>query len=231
VSLDVTPQQAYTSATEVVVTLRVTDTDGHWNGGQLDFGDGSRVEFPFTQAMCPPPPTGPVPPHTARPTDETRTYRHTYTKAGTYTVTAQVHTQVGHCGPRAHAEDGSASRDVTVTDDPAATNGPSLPVVSFYFTESMGSTTGVKVSGSDEDGHFVRYLVSWGDGSPDTVVPLDHPCVQEPGARYPSRDTLAGEVSHTYETYGQYPVTVRAVTAGCDGRYEQTGVSKTQTSM
>lgn len=68
--------------------VRVRDTDGRWNGGFIDFGDGKRQEFGQAVARCAA--NGSA---AAAPSDVTQTFRHTYAASGSYDVVVYIRSE------------------------------------------------------------------------------------------------------------------------------------------
>jgi DNA-directed RNA polymerase II subunit RPB1 len=85
--LEVAAEQV--TANRARIRVHVTDTDGTWNGGHVDFGDGTSREFPQSTPACSTPRSGP---YQAAPSDRTVDLTHDYPANGTYDVFVRVRT-------------------------------------------------------------------------------------------------------------------------------------------
>jgi Domain of unknown function (DUF4114)/PKD domain len=155
----------------------------------IDWGDGTTS--PGTVVTTP---GGP-----GVPTTGTVQGGHSYTTPGDHTVTVRVHDGSG--------QDGT---DTLVVRDPAPTLSPvpdmagdegspiSLPAVAFSYP------------GFPTDGVPATFTatIDWGDGTTSPGVVTTAPG----GPGVPTTGTVTG--SHTYATFGSFPVTVRVANAG-----------------
>jgi hypothetical protein len=206
----------------VTFTIRVTDTDGWWNGGSVDYGDGTRAESFPAVASCVHEETPPPPDYTPHPSDQSKTFRHLYRKAGTYTVTAEARTQTGFCSFGGPSETVRATVTVTVTGEDLATNGPAEPSVTLTREPDDGPRTMVKIEIDDPDGYVAWYRIDWGDGTRAETRDGAAGCVYSPDNGYPTDGHVEGVEWHEYAEPGTYAVTVTATTAGCEGADQQT---------
>ena len=71
------------------ITLRIRDTDGSFNGGRIDFGDGTDEVFSQAVATCSSPRSDP---YRAAPSDEQLVLVHRYPQGGSFDVFVRVRT-------------------------------------------------------------------------------------------------------------------------------------------
>ena len=72
-----------------LIRIRIRDTDGSFNGGRVDFGDGTARDYPQSSPTCATPRSGPYQP---APSDRTIEITHSYPASGTYDVFVRVRT-------------------------------------------------------------------------------------------------------------------------------------------
>lgn len=211
------------------IRVRVTDTDGTWNGGSVEFGDGTSVSLGRAMPGCLPP-TGPEPPYEARPTDITKTFKHLYRTGGTFTVTASAFTDARICGPSTSTELVKGTARAVVTGEDLPSNGPAEPTITIVRDGGEQNTVRVTLTMADQDGQLVEVEYDWGDGSAPVVRPLDFECENSPETGYPTGYMEAGE-EHAYAGPGTYTLTVTLRSAGCDGTNEQEGTQTLEITL
>ena len=120
ISLQVTARRAGDARAEI--TIRVRDTDGSFNGGRIDFGDGTDEVFSQAVARCASPTPGP---YRAEPSDRRLVLVHRYPRGGSFDVFVRVRTdRLCHDTP---VEETTKTLRVTVTD-PSPSAEPLPPV-------------------------------------------------------------------------------------------------------
>lgn len=158
-------------------------------------------------------------------------FSHIYNKPGRQEFLYQA--VVGVCGDHNAYPSMTGSFDVAQGAAAATSQGPAPPTLEIAEarapTEPAGTgTLRVHAKGSDPDGYIHRFVVDWGDGSPPTSAPnAAGPCNQA-SSGWPSNDQAflwEPYPEHTYASKGLYMITVTAVSAGCDGRDEQTATA------
>lgn len=112
----------HVGANRARIRIRVTDTDGTWNGGYVDFGDGTSRQFAQSNPSCSTPAPGPYQP---APSDRTVDVLHDYPAKGTYDVFVRVRTDRPCQGTPAE----EASRVVSVTVDDATPGPTPTPIL------------------------------------------------------------------------------------------------------
>jgi hypothetical protein len=222
-TVDVAPADAATGQ-DVTISARVTDTDGFWSGGRVEYGDGSATPLPHWVAGCVPPRPGEEPDRTPQPSDETKTFHHAYAKAGTYTVKVVADTS-RLCSPGHPVESMTKSAEVRVTGEDMPSNGPAQPRASILDPEGDFLAVAFTIAGSDADGVASAYSLDFGDGSAPLTGELWSGGCPPPGeSGYPSGGGRQ-DVTHEYATAGTYTVTLTVTSTGCDGEHPQTGTA------
>lgn len=120
ISLQVTARRA--GGTRVQITIRVRDTDGTFNGGRIDFGDGTNEIFNQAVARCASPTPGP---YRAEPSDSRLDLVHRYPRGGSYNVVVRVRTD--RLCQRTPVEQASKTIRVTVPDAPPPASASPAP--------------------------------------------------------------------------------------------------------
>ncbi|HVE64504.1 MAG TPA: hypothetical protein VNB94_11965 [Mycobacteriales bacterium] len=87
ISLQVSARRAGPARSEI--TLRIRDTDGSFNGGRIDFGDGTDEVFTQAAPRCSSPRSEP---YRAAPSDEQLVLVHRYPQGGSFDVFVRVRT-------------------------------------------------------------------------------------------------------------------------------------------
>lgn len=112
-----------------------------------------------------------------------KTPTHTYTKAGNFTVTLTV-----------TDDDDETDEDLTfVVVSTVPNTPPNIPTISGVNTSHIHLVCSYVFNGSDADGDLVRYIITWDDGTNDTVSSL-----------FPANTSFSTE--HYWTTGGIYHV-------------------------
>lgn len=210
VTVDTVPAEP-TAGGDTTIRVRVVDTDGHFLGGTVDFGDGGSHEFWTPQPMCPVP--NPTPDRTPRPSDETQTVRHVYAAEGTYQLRVFVRTG-SHCGatPR---EEKTVTGPVSVGDDGG--NGTQAPTAEIADAgEGYDKPRWWDIRMADADGWVSGYTIHFGDDTPPETktFPRDGCTAGENG--YPTSDRVQ-RIEHKYAEPDTYRVSLTVTSTNCDG--------------
>lgn len=158
-------------------------------------------------------------------------FSHAYNRAGR--VEFLVQAIVGRCGDHNLYPSLYAWIDIPAGTAPARSQGPQPPTVEALEARGPSELAGtgllkVWAKGHDDDGYIHRFVI-WGDGSPTDAAP--NAAYDGMGGCKPTPSGWPGQheawlwapyPEHHYATPGIYTVTVTAVSAGCDGRDEQT---------
>lgn len=163
----------------------------------------------------------------------TSEFTHVYNRAGR--VEFLVQAIVGRCGDNNLYPSLYGWIDIPVSTAPARSQGPEPPTVEALEARGPNEPAGtgllkVWAKGHDADGYIHRFLIDWGDGSPTTAAP-NAAYGDGMGGCKPTPSGWPGQheawlwppyPEHHYATPATHTVTVTAVSAGCDGRDEQT---------
>jgi len=118
----------------------------------------------------------------------TATFQHTYSSAGTYTITFTVHDSAGAST--------QSSITTTVTGTAPSDQPPTIATFTGPSTISPGEIGFWSLKVNDADDSYARYTIQWGDGS------------STPSARLACGITYDRSFSHAYSSSGTYTVTL-----------------------
>jgi hypothetical protein len=200
------------AATADILNFTTTVTDA--GGGELsvaeNFGDTDHMSKPGSVVDCAPGPTS-VPPESRK----SWTAQHAYRKAGAYSVS--FYAASSDCGRQMRMV--LVKGLLKISPGRVLANGPLPLKVSAWQSqpyEQDPSQAYVGFAGSDGDGYVSRLTLDWGDGSPLYVIDYP-PSACESGDTYWPGSKKSEGASHQYTASGSHSITVKAISAGCEG--------------
>ncbi len=202
----------------VDIRASVRDDEGKLESVEARFGDDGPATAGGYDLVCSQSADDPSPREPA--TNERREFAHAYRSAGTYDIS--VSARSGGCFTK--SETVTATATIRILGSTSRTNGPLQPEPSFtheYYVDGDRSRLVTDITGWDHDGFVYRLVLEWGDESNPYVLvrPLTD-CKDAPD-RWPAEDWLQRSPSHRYARDGEYTLTLRAFSSGCDGGSKQ----------
>jgi hypothetical protein len=192
------------------------DADGRINGLLVRFGDGTvRGGLPFDLVCAAIAGKEPA----EGPSSLAETFEHAYRRAGEYTVTVEATS--GGCFTS--VEESRTEMTITVEGNARTSNGPFEPRAKIghgYYTRGVRDVLVSDVGGHDADGWVYWMRVDWGDGSPPAVFERGFSRCHA-GRGWPE-GWFSDRLRHRYARAGEYRVSVKVRSAGCDGEAVQT---------